>query len=249
MKYNDSGIVISIKKYGEKSAILKVFSQNYGVYRGFVKYVSSKKNNAILQMGNLITFDYVARLEDGLGSFLNFDLAENNCSKFMLDKLRINCAKSIISMIDDYFLEREPFEFLYKNCLEFLQNLGDSRIQNQQIIANYIKLELMILESLGYGIDFSCCIVTNSRVNLAFVSPKSAHAVSMEAGEKYSHKLLKLPNFLLEEASKNIEDNQLIDGLKLSGFFLKKFLFVDNFDKSKQQNSFYRNNILKDLEA
>jgi DNA repair protein RecO (recombination protein O) len=107
----------------------------------------------------------------------------------------------------------------------------------------------MILESLGYGIDFSCCIVTNSRVNLAFVSPKSAHAVSMEAGEKYSHKLLKLPNFLLEEASKNIEDNQLIDGLKLSGFFLKKFLFVDNFDKSKQQNSFYRNNILKDLEA
>ena len=44
------------------------------------------------------------------------------------------------NMIDDYFLEREPFEFLYKNCLEFLQNLGDDRISNQQIIANYIKL-------------------------------------------------------------------------------------------------------------
>jgi DNA repair protein RecO (recombination protein O) len=248
MKYSDSGIVISIKKYGEKSAILKVFSQNYGVYRGFVKHVSSKKNNAILQMGNLITFDYVARLEDSLGNFLSFDLAENNCSRFMLDKLRINCAKSVISMIDDYFLEREPFEFLYKNFVEFLQNLGDARIQNQQIIANYIKLELMILESLGYGIDFSCCVVTNSRVNLAFVSPKSAHAVSMEAGEKYSHKLLKLPNFLLEENFENIEDNHLIDGLKLSGFFLKKFLFIDDFDKGKQQNSFYRNNIIKGLQ-
>ena len=247
MKYSDSGIVINVKKYGEKSAILKVFSENYGVYRGFVKYVSSKKNNAILQMGNLITFDYVARLEDGLGSFLNFDLAENNCSRFMLDKLRTNCAKSIISMIDDYFLEREPFEFLYKNCLEFLQNLGDDRISNQQIIANYIKLELMILENLGYGIDFSCCVVTNSRVNLAFVSPKSAHAVSIEAGAKYSHKLLKLPNFLLEEKNENIENYQLIDGLKLSGFFLKKFLFLDDFDKSKQQNSLYRNNIINDL--
>ncbi len=249
MKYSDSGIVISIKKYGEKSAILKVFSENYGVYRGFVKYVSSKKNNAILQMGNLITFDYVSRVEDGLGSFLNFDLEENNCSKFIFDKLRINCVKSIISIIDDYFLERESFEFLYKNFLEFLQNLGDERIQNQQIIADYIKLELMILESLGYGIDFSCCVVTNSRVNLAFVSPKSAHAVSLEAGEKYSHKLLKLPNFLLEEKSQNIENNQLIDGLKLSGFFLKKFLFIDDFDKGKQQNYLYRNNIIKDLRA
>ena len=247
MKYSDSGIVINVKKYGEKSAILKVFSENYGVYRGFVKYVSSKKNNAILQMGNLITFDYASRLEDGLGSFLNLDLAENNCSRFMLDKLRINCAKSIISIIDDYFLERESFEFLYKKFLEFLQNLGDARIQNQQIIGNYIKLELMILESLGYGIDFSCCVVTNSRVNLAFVSPKSAHAVSIEAGEKYSHKLLKLPNFLLEEKNENIENNQLIDGLKLSGFFLKKFLFIDDFDKNKQQNSLYRNTIINDL--
>lgn len=247
MKYSDSGIVIGIKKYGEKSAILKVFSENYGVYRGFVKYISSKKNNAILQMGNLITFDYASRLEDGLGSFLNLDLAENNCSRFMLDKLRINCAKSIISIIDDYFLERESFEFLYKKFLEFLQNLGDARIQNQQIVGNYIKLELMILESLGYGIDFSCCVVTNSRVNLAFVSPKSAHAVSIEAGEKYSHKLLKLPNFLLEEKNENIENNQLIDGLKLSGFFLKKFLFIDDFDKGKQQNSLYRNNIINDL--
>ena len=105
----------------------------------------------------------------------------------------------------------------------------------------------MILESLGYGIDFSCCVVTNSRVNLAFVSPKSAHAVSLEAGEKYSHKLLKLPNFLLEEKLQNVENNQLIDGLKLSGFFLKKFLFLDDFDKNKQQNSLYRNNIINDL--
>jgi len=247
MKYSDFGIVINIKKYGEKSAILKVFSENYGVYRGFVKFHSSKKINPILQIGNLITFDYVSRLEEGLGSFLNFDLVENNCSKFMFDKLRTNCAKSIISMIDDYFLERESFEFLYKNCLQFLQNLGDERMPNNQIVANYIKLELMILESLGYGIDFSCCVVTNSRVNLAYVSPKSAHAVSIEAGEKYSHKLLKLPNFLLDNNIENIGNQQLLEGLKLSGFFLKKFLFIDEFDKSKQQNSLYRNNIINGI--
>ena len=71
----------------------------------------------------------------------------------------------------------------------------------------------------------------------------------MEAGEKYSHKLLKLPNFLLEEESQNIENHQLIDGLKLSGFFLKKFLFIDDFDKNKQQNSLYRNNIINGLKA
>ena len=56
-------------------------------------------------------------------------------------------------------------------------------------------------------------------------------------------------NFLLEEESQNIENHQLIDGLKLSGFFLKKFLFIDDFDKSKQQNSLYRNNIISGLKA
>lgn len=108
----------------------------------------------------------------------------------------------------------------------------------------------MILESLGYGIDFSCCVVTNSKVNLTFVSPKSAHAVSLEAGEKYANKLLRLPQFLMDECDNYIENSQLVDGLNLSGFFLNKYLFLDNSHKKNSFSSnFYRENILKIIQG
>lgn len=250
MKYSDCGVVISIKKYGEKSAILKVFSKERGVCRGFVKFLNSKKNANIFQIGNIISFDHNARIEDSLGTFTNFDLIENNCSKFIFNKLRTNCAKSIISIVDNYFLEKEPFHFLYTKFENFLNNLGLFSYHDSQIIAEFIKLELIILECLGYGVDFSCCVVTNSRVNLAFVSPKSAHAVSREAGEKFAHKLLRLPEFLIDESSNAFDDSQLIDGLNLSGFFLKKYLFIEqdpsqNALSNNFSNNFYRENILK----
>jgi DNA repair protein RecO (recombination protein O) len=173
----------------------------------------------------------------------------------MFDRLRINCFKSIISIIDQYFLEIENFNLLYKKFLVFLKNLGDDDIKNSQIIANYVRIELLILESLGYGIDFSKCVVSNSKVNLAYVSPKSAHAVSYEIGKDYANKLLPLPKFLNHEFTEinddlfeDIEDflsiKNLIDGLNLSGFFLKKYLFIDG-KQDVFSNNFYRENIFK----
>ena len=249
MKFSDSGIIIDLKKYGEKSLIIKIFSQNHGVCRGFVKFANSKKFLNIFNIGNLVSFDHVARTEDSLGSFSNLDLIENNCAKFIFNKLRTNCIKSIISIINDHFLEIENFNLLFEKLVIFTQNLGNEKITDSQIIADFIKLELLILEGLGYGIDFSCCVVSNSRVNLAFISPKSAHAVSYEAGLPYAHKLLKLPPFLNQEFTQELNDDfiknhHLIDGLNLSGFFLNKYLFVDS-KKTNFSSNFYRENILK----
>lgn len=249
MKYSDHGIVINIKKYGEKSSIVKIFSKDHGVCCGFVKFINSKRNANIFQIGNIISFEHNVRIEDSLGTFTNLDLIENNCSKFIFDKLRTNCAKSVISMIDNYFLERESFTFLYTKLADFLYNLGSIVYENSCVIADFIKLELIMLENLGYGIDFSCCVVTNSRVNLAFVSPKSAHAVSFEAGKKYAHKLLPLPEFLINESKNIFENSQLIDGLNLSGFFLNKYLFIErNQSSGLLSSNFYRDNILKILQ-
>ena len=250
MKFSDCGIIIDVKKYGEKSLIVKIFSENHGVCRGFIKFANSKKFTNIFQIGNLVSFEHHARIEDSLGGFSNIDLIDNNCAKFIFDKLRTNCAKSIISIVNDHFLEIENFNLLFNKLANFLQNLGDEKITNSQIIANYIKLELLILEGLGYGIDFSCCVVSNSKINLAFVSPKSAHAVSYEAGLPYANKLLKLPPFLnLEFANQEnndefLVDYHLVDGLNLSGYFLNKYLFIDS-KKNNFSSNFYRENILK----
>jgi DNA repair protein RecO (recombination protein O) len=92
-------------------------------------------------------------------------------------------------------------------------------------------------------------------VNLAYVSPKSAQAVSIEAGEKFAHKLLRLPDFLKnndQEKIIEIDNHNLLDGLSLSGYFLHKNLAtINNNIKANPSlsNNFYRENIIKILKT
>lgn len=242
MKFSDQGIIISQKKFNENSLIVKVFSQNHGIYNGFVKSAKSQKNRTIFQIGNLVSFEHMSRNEESLGQFANVDLVKGYCSKIMFDRLRLDCANSLFSIIDSAFLERENHEDLFGKTCNFLENLSDDESQKEEVIGEYVKLELEILKNLGYEIDLSSCVVTNSKVNLAFVSPKSAHAVSFEIGQPYKNKLLKLPNFLIGDSK--YEENQLIDGLKLSGYFLEKFIFEDKNLTQRKQFS-YRENITR----
>ena len=99
MKFNYCGIIISLKKYGENSLVVKVFSQHHGIYRAFVKSVKSSKDKTIFQIGNLVIFEYRARIEENLGQLFAVDLEKSYCSKMMFDKLRLDCVRSIFSRL------------------------------------------------------------------------------------------------------------------------------------------------------
>jgi DNA repair protein RecO (recombination protein O) len=232
MKFNDQGIIISLKKYGENSLIVKVFSANHGIYRGFVKSAKSSKSRIIFQVGNLISFEYRSRIEENLGQFFSTDLVKSYCNEIMFDRLKLDCINSLFSIVDSCFLEHENHANLFEELSFFLQKINQDDDRNN-LVSKYVKLELHLLNALGYGIDLSCCVVTNSTTNLAFVSPKSGRAVSLEAGKSYENKLLKLPNFLTEEHSEmpRIIDEDLKNGLKLSGYFLQKFAFENREEK------------------
>ena len=88
MKFEDQGIIIEVKPHSEKSAIVKVFSQQNGIYRGYVKNIISKKNKLIFQAGNLISFQWHSRIEDKLGSFTYCDLLRSYMSRIIFDKAR-----------------------------------------------------------------------------------------------------------------------------------------------------------------
>lgn len=229
MKFSDLGIIISINNYGENSAIAKVFTQKHGIYRGFIKSIKSSKTKSIFQIGNLISFEYVARLEENLGQFLAVDLIKSYCTKIIFDRQKLNCLNSLFSIVDGAFLEKQEFEELFLRLENFLQQLIQEE-DKQKNLAKYINLELDILRILGYEVDLSSCVATNSNKNLVFVSPKSAKAVCFEAGKAYEKKLLKLPQFLLDDTILPNYEN-LQDGLKLTGYFLEKFIFENNSEK------------------
>jgi DNA repair protein RecO (recombination protein O) len=247
MKFCDEGIIIGIKKYGENAAIVKVFSREHGIYRGFARSVKSSKARVIFQIGNLISFEFHARLEENLGSFSACDLARSYCAKFMFDKLKLSCTNSLFSIIDSCFLEREAHEILFEKLQNFLEEMSDEKKSQENFLASYVKLELEILKQLGYEIDLSSCVVSGSTSNLAFVSPKSARAVSFEIGKEHENKLLKLPKFLLDENAVGSR-SCLTEGLKLSGYFLQKFLFGDDAFIKNQNQLFHRAFLLESLQ-
>ena len=69
MKWQDRGIIVSIKKYGESSLILNLLTENHGLHSGLVRNSISKKNRNTYQIGNICSVEWTGRLEDQLGYY------------------------------------------------------------------------------------------------------------------------------------------------------------------------------------
>ena len=227
MQFNDSGIIISVRKYSESSLIVKVLSRNHGLYSGFVRGATSSSKNlaktrVIYQNFNLVDFEWSAKVEDNLG-FFKIELQKSFLADIISSPVKLSALGSISNLIEKNILEREPAEEIFSGLLKLLQNLG---CKNEIFLKQYIKFEIDLLQILGYGIDLSECAATGATEDLHFVSPKSARAVCLQAGEKYRDKLLILPQFLLENNQLETTKEDLLNGLKLSGFFIERHLIA-----------------------
>lgn len=242
MKFSDEGIIINLRKYGESSLIAAVFSRKHGIYKAFVKSIKSQKNKAIFQIGNLINFEFYAKMEDDLGRFTSFDLQKSYLLKVLFEKEKLNAINSVFSLINEAFLERESHEILFEKLQNFLQKISQNSAKEEEFLSSYILLELQILQDLGYGLDLSSCAGGGNDDNLAFISPKSGRAVSQEKGEPYKDKLFILPEIFISKNSANISKEDVTNGLKITGFFLEKFLLKENHldkDSDKLEKPFF----------
>jgi DNA repair protein RecO (recombination protein O) len=217
MEFKDSGIVISIKKYGESAGLLEVITENHGRHMGLVRGYQSKNNKALLQPGNTLDLIWRARLSEHLGVF-NFELAISRSHMLMINKIAIIVLQNMI-----LHLKLLPEREIFNNIFYLTENTLDLLSDDNKIIENFIKWELFFLKELGYGVDLSECAVTKTKNNLKYVSPKSRRAVSKIIGDPYKDKLLEIPAFLLGDNKSN--KNDLVKGLLLTEFFLKQDLY------------------------
>lgn len=217
MEFKDSGIVISIKKYGESAGLLEVITENHGRHMGLVRGYQSKNNKALLQPGNTLDLTWRARLSEHLGVF-NFELAISRSHMLMINKIAIIVLQNMIN-----HLKLLPEREIFNNIFHLTENTLDYLSDDSKTIENFIKWELFFLKELGYGVDLSECAVTKTKNNLKYVSPKSRRAVSKIIGDPYKDKLLEIPAFLLGDNKSN--KNDLVKGLLLTEFFLKQDLY------------------------
>lgn len=221
MEWQNKGVVLSVEPHGETSAIISLFTRDYGRHMGLVRGGRSRRLRAVLQTGNSVLATWRARLEDHLGAFtLEPDLFR--AAGVIDDALKLNALSSLCALAG-LLPERHPYQPLHDAFLLVLDALDDDDLWP----ALAVRWEMGLLETLGFGLDLLECAGTGTRDNLIYVSPKSGRAVSAEAGEPYKEKLLALPGFLSHDGARasGVERQDVLDGFVLTGYFLDQHVF------------------------
>ena len=215
--WDDEGLILSYVHYSETSLILKVFTCNHGVQKGFIRGAKRKKDSNIYEAGNLVNISFKSRTEDMLGIFL-VDLMKPLPLLYLNDLKRFSCIISVINLLEFSLLENEIETELYYFSKSLINKIFS---YEEGWIEEYIRWEVFLLKKIGFGLELSKCILSDKKTDLSYVSPKSGCAVNKEAGKPWEKKLLELPKFLISDNKAN--KSELSKGFKITTYFLTKF--------------------------
>lgn len=213
MDWRDEGVLLAVRRHGETSSIIEVFTLAHGRHAGIVHGGASRRLAPLLQPGAQLDVTWRARLDEHLGSYAVEPLRSR--AALMSDRLALAGLNSICALLTFLLPEREAHGALYGATIGLLDRIG----AGEGWAVDYLRWELGLLEEMGYGLDLSSCALTGSRDDLAYVSPKSGRAVAREAAGEWVDRLLPLPACLLGQGPAGAGD--IADGLRLTGYFLE----------------------------
>lgn len=214
MDWRDEAVLLGFRRHGESSALVSLFTAAHGRHKGLVRGATSKRLRGVLMPGNRLHVTWRARLEEHLGT-VTVELEDAHAARLMDAPGRLAALGAACALIDRGLAEREPHPALYLATVALMHDLD-----GPDWAAAYVRWELALLAELGYGLDLSVCAATGASEDLAYVSPKSARAVSRRAGAPHAAKLLALPDFLAKGQGAGVPD--IAAGLTLTGYFLER---------------------------
>lgn len=215
MQWTDDGLILGVRRHGETSVVLELFTRAHGRHFGLVRGGRSHRLRPALQPGNTVSVTWRARLEDHLGAFAVEPVAAR-AGRLMEAAASLHGVLHLAGLLR-LLAEREPHESLYEAATVVADHLHDP----QAAPALLARLELVTLSELGFGLDLSVCAATGARDDLAYVSPKSGRAVGREAGAPYAERLFPLPPFLhLSGANAAPTRDDVAAAFAITGHFL-----------------------------
>ena len=225
MNWSDEGYVLSVRRHGEASAIVNLLTREHGRHAGLVRGGMGRRLRGVLQPGNRVAADWRGRLVEHLGSYTMEGLRDH-AAGLLSDGDRLAGLTAATAVTEGALPEREPHLPIYDAFASLLDALADVQAPAMTWAAVYVRFELGLLAELGFGLDLSQCAVTGGQDDLAYVSPRTARAVSREAAGPYKERLLPLPAFLLPNAPEQLTTQDILEGLKLTGYFLETAVFT-----------------------
>lgn len=221
MDWRADGYILANQKYGETAAIIDVFTREQGRYCGLVHGGIGRRMRPILQPGNQVHLHWRARLAEHLGTF-RVESLSSRAALLMDTRLSLAALNGLCALIHASIPEREAYPVLFDAFEVLLSHLDQPDIWPPL----FIRWELELLRSLGYGLDLSCCGVTGQTDNLSHVLPHSGCAVTRHIAMDNESELLRLPGFLRitvdsSHTMHEISPQDIIDGFELTGYFLE----------------------------
>ncbi|MBO6948413.1 MAG: DNA repair protein RecO [Rhodospirillales bacterium] len=216
MDWQDDGIILSVRKHGETSAIVNVLTRAHGRHAGLVRGGGGKRMSGILQPGNKVQARWHARLPEHLGTF-TVEPIKAFAASALSDARRLAALTSACALIEAALPERQAHPAILEGLEILLTSLDDDSVW--PVI--YVKWEIGLLAELGFGLDLAHCAATGTTEDLTYVSPRTGRAVSTAAAQPYKERLLPLPTFLLDSDV----DADIASGLQLTGYFFENHVF------------------------
>ncbi len=218
-RYRDQALILQVDKFGDHDAIVHFFTESHGLNRGVVKAGLSSKRRADMQPATLVEAQWSARLPEHLGT-LSVEGAQGFGARVMHNPLALAAVGSATGLLGLMMAERDPHPELFHTSVDFLRHVA-AGVEPLIWLAEYVRLEMALLEQAGFGIDLSECAATGSTEELIYVSPKSGRAVCRSAGAPYHDRMLPLPECVRD--SNHLPDSilEIQQGLVLTGHFIE----------------------------
>ena len=208
MNWQDKGYLLSLNKYNENSSIAEFYTENNGKIVGVIFGSTSKKIKSYLLIGNKFHINSKIR-EDGRLGYLKVEIDEIKTPVYLENKKKLFCIIYCMNLVKILTAENENNVEIY-NLLEKLFKI----IELDNWLVEFLYLELNILKSIGYDINFKDYVVDKS------INGQTKYIVDS------SQKII--PNFLID---KNISPENLKDihsGFSIVGDFLDKTIIKPN---------------------
>ncbi len=215
-------LICGVRAHGEHGAIARLLTPDHGLLAGYVRGGRSRALRPVLLPGNLVKAEFRARTEDQLAG-LTVEL-DHSRAPLLSEPLPAAAIDWICALTAVALPEGTPYPALYQ-ALDGVLGAIDAAPAARGWGAALVRYELLMLAELGFGLDLGRCAATGGNDDLAFVSPRSAAAVSRAGAAGYESRLLPLPRFLLEGGSGDWPS--IVDGLQLTGFFLERAVLTD----------------------
>ncbi len=208
MNWQDKGYLISLNKYNENSSIAEFYTENNGKIVGIIFGSTSKKIKSYLLIGNKFHINSKLR-EDGSLGYLKVEIDEIKTPVYLENKKKLFCIIYCMNLIKILTAENENNVEIYNLLEKFFKIIG---LDNW--LVEFLYLELNILKSIGYDINFKDYVVDKN------INGQTKYIVDS------SQKII--PNFLIDKkiSPENLRD--IYKGFSIVGDFLDKTIIKPN---------------------